>query len=182
MNFTLEPRKSKKQLQKLISVVEKIEGDKATILLEVYGKKTSVLYDLASITDMMLQNDDKVILLANVLYLSLASIFQNKDNQCSQKDLQVSFNAYWTLALSHLSLKTISSLLLPQRNNHLVVEPLLKCLFIICQSSSNASDACEDLTQVLRDLIAKEQENMNIIKLGVINLVKLRDIYPSFAQ
>lgn len=34
--------------------------------------------------------------------------------------------------------------------------------------------------QVLRDLIAKEQENMNIVKLSIVNLVKLRDIYPKF--
>jgi hypothetical protein len=65
----------------------------------------------------MLVNDDKVDLLANLLYLSLASIFQNKDGQCSQKDLQVSFNEYWNLALSHLSLKKLTEIMLPHRNN-----------------------------------------------------------------
>ena len=33
---------------------------------------------------------------------------------------------------------------------------------------------------MLRDLVAKEQENMNIVKLSIINLVKLKDIYPKF--
>lgn len=39
--------------------------------------------------------------------------------------------------------------------------------------------ACEDMMHMLRDLIAKEQSNMNIVKLSAINLVKLKDLYPS---
>ena len=69
MNFTLEPRKSKKQLQKLINIVEKIEGDTGSLLFEIFGKKTSVLYDLAAITDLM---EDKPETMSSLLYLSLA--------------------------------------------------------------------------------------------------------------
>jgi hypothetical protein len=105
MNFTLEPRKSKKQLQKLISIAEKIEGDTAHLLFEVFGKRTSVLYDLAAITDLL---DDKPEVLSSLLYLSLAQLFQCRDNRCPQKDLQVSFDTFWSLAVSHLTLSKLS--------------------------------------------------------------------------
>ena len=42
--------------------------------------------------------------------------------------------------------------------------------------------ACEDMMHMLRDLIAKEQSNMNIVKLSAINLVKLKDLYPSIQE
>lgn len=128
MNFTLEPRKSKKQLQKLISIVEKMEGDTAYVVFEIFGKKTSVLYDLSAITDLI---EDKPETMANVLYLSLAKLFQCRDNHCSQKDLQVSFDCFWTLAKSHLTLSKLSQIMQPHRNNLNVVEPLLKCMLIM---------------------------------------------------
>jgi len=96
-----------------------------------------------------------------------------------------------------LSLKKINELILPNRTNLGVVEPILKALFLICQARAQSlgpqapggSDApseeadgqvCEDLVRVLRDFVANEQENMNIVKLSIINLVKLKDIYPKF--
>lgn len=212
INFTAEPRKSKKQLQKLMNIVETYckskaeirkalnaedshyseampskqhksdsEGELAQLVLEIYGRKTSVVYDLSAITELMQQNieakkssDSKLKLLANLLYFSLANIYQNKSNQCSIKDFQVSFDQYWRLALSHLSLKRINELLQPSRTNFGVVEPILKTLFLICQakaqslgpqaaggndaaSEDNESQVCQDLMHVLRDLIAKEQ-------------------------
>lgn len=94
-----------------------------------------------------------------------------------------------------MSLKKINELIQPNRTNFGVIEPILKALFLICQArvqslgpqAPGGSDApseeadgqvCHDLVQVLRDLVAKEQENMNIVKLSIINLVKLKDIYP----
>ena len=55
-------------------------------MLEVYGRKTSVLYDLSAITELMQQHidaaagsstnsDSKLKLLANLLYFSLANIY-----------------------------------------------------------------------------------------------------------
>jgi len=96
-----------------------------------------------------------------------------------------------------LSLKKINELIQPNRTNFGVIEPILKALFLICQARAQSlgpqapggSDApseeadgqvCHDLVHVLRDLVAKEQENMNIVKLSIINLVKLKDIYPKF--
>ena len=128
MNFTLEPRKSKKQLSKLISIGEKIEGDTASLLFEIFGKKTSVLYDLSAITDLI---EEKPETMSNVLYLSLAQLFQCRENHCSQKDLQVSFDCFWTLAISHLTLSKLSQIMQPHRNNLKVVEPLLKCMLIM---------------------------------------------------
>jgi hypothetical protein len=55
INFYTEPRKSKKQLRKIINVIQKFcaDGDVAQLVLDVYGRKTSVLYDLAAITDQL---------------------------------------------------------------------------------------------------------------------------------
>jgi len=55
-------------------------------MLEVYGRKTSVIYDLSAITELMQQHIDaaagsnansdyKLKLLANLLYFSLANIY-----------------------------------------------------------------------------------------------------------
>ena len=223
INFTSEPRKSKKQLQKLMSIIETYcrskneiqraliakdgqavddvlakqpssnpEAELAQLMLEIYGRKTSVVYDLFAITELMQQlteasagtgtnTESRLKLLANLLYFSLANIYQNKDNRCPTKDLQASFDQYWRLALNHLSLKKINELLQPHRTNFAVVEPILKTLFLICQAKAQALGAvaaggndapqgegdgqvCEDLVHVLRDLIAKEQQNMNIVK------------------
>jgi hypothetical protein len=41
---------------------------------------------------------------------------------------------------------------------------------------------CQDLMQVLRNLIANEQQNMNIIKLSVMNMLQLKAIHPSFGE
>ena len=72
-------------------------------MLEIYGRKTSVVYDLSAITELMQQlteavtgssagSDSRLKLLANLLYFSLANIYQNKDNRCSTKDFQASFD------------------------------------------------------------------------------------------
>ena len=117
------------------------ESELAQLIIEIYGKKTSVIYDLAAITELMQQNvdqksgeDSKLKLLSNLLYFSLAKIFQNKDHQCSVKDFQITYNQYWKLALTHLTLKKVNELIQPNRTNYGVVEPLLKALFLVCQS------------------------------------------------
>lgn len=33
---------------------------------------------------------------------------------------------------------------------------------------------------VLREQIAREQRNMNVLKLSIINMVKLKDMFPNF--
>jgi len=40
----------------------------------------------------------------------------------------------------------------------------------------------EDMVHMLRDLIAKEQQNMTVVKLAGLCLVKLKDIYPNLRQ
>jgi|TARA_B110000285_G_scaffold202187_1_gene237357 hypothetical protein len=58
----------------------------AQLMLEIYGRKTSVLHDLSAITELMQQHieaaagsntnsDSKLKLLANLLYFSLANIY-----------------------------------------------------------------------------------------------------------
>ena len=48
--------------------------------------------------------------------------------------------------------------------------------------SSAENAVCEDMIQILRELVAKEQTNMNIVKLSAINLAKMKDIYPHVKQ
>ena len=63
----------------------------AKLILEMYGRKTSVLYDNASITDLMEELGSKtdeaslfqLTLLANLMYFSLSHIFINKDGNCN---------------------------------------------------------------------------------------------------
>lgn len=127
-------------------------------------------------------------LLANLLYFSLVHIYQNKDGQCQSKELQVSFNNYWKLACSHLSLQKLNLMLKPNRTNAQVVEPLLKTLFIMLQAKSAGqgdeaeNKVSEDLLLMLRELIVKEQENMNIVKLSSVTLAKLKDVFPHTRQ
>ena len=115
------------------------ESELAQLIIELYGKKTSVIYDLSAITELMQQNidqkskeDSKLKLLSHLLYFSLAKIFQNKDYQCTVKDFQMTYNQYWKLALTHLNLRKINELLQPNRTNFGVVEPILKALFLVC--------------------------------------------------
>ena len=106
----------------------------AQLILEIYGRKSSVLYDLSAITDLIATSLDadqsKLSLYANLLYFSLVQIYQNKD-QCNHKELQVSFSQFWKLASSHLTLEKLNSLLKPTKTNSEVVEPILKCVFIM---------------------------------------------------
>ena len=67
-----------------------------------------------------------------------------------------------------------------------MVEPLLKVLFLMTQSKPSESDidsgdieTMKDLTKVMRDFIGKEQTNMNIIKLGVLNILQLKQFFPA---
>ena len=40
-------------------------------------------------------------------------------------------------------------------------------------------ETMKDLTKVMRDFIGKEQTNMNIIKLGVLNILQLKQFFPA---
>ena len=143
-----------------------------------------MLYDLAAITDLM-QQDSEVGLLGNLLYLSLVHIYASKDGNCQSKDHQVSFDHYWKLAKGHLTLEKLCNLLKPNRTNSSVVESLLKTIFIMLKDASadqSESPLQEDMVHMLRDLIAKEQQNMNVVKLAGLCLVKLTDIFPSLKQ
>ena len=78
----------------------------AQLIIDIFGRRTSVLFDLSAITDLVQaaldskddNTEEKVSLLSNILYFSLVHIYQNKDGQCSSKELQVSFNNFWKLA------------------------------------------------------------------------------------
>ena len=57
---------------------EKEAQNLAWVMLELYGRKTSVMYDVATIIEMILskpnddqQDDNKLVLLANILNLSI---------------------------------------------------------------------------------------------------------------
>ena len=79
-------------------------------------------------------------------------------------------------------------MLKPNRTNAHVVEPLLKTLFIMLQAKSagngneTENKVSEDLLILLRELIIKEQENMNIVKLASVTLAKLKDVFPHTRQ
>lgn len=125
----------------------------------------------------------KVRLLANLLYCSLVQIFQNKDGNCYAKDLQASFNHYWKLASNHLSIEKLYALIQPNRTSPDVIEPLLKIMFFMLQAQqAEENKSAEDMLICLRELIVKEQTNMNIVKLSAINLVKLKDVFPQLRQ
>jgi hypothetical protein len=84
-----------------------------------------------------------------------------------------------------LTLEKLCSLLKPNRTNSAVVEPLLKTIFIMLKDASaeqTESSLQEDMVHMLRDLIAKEQQNMTVVKLAGLCLVKLKDIYPNLRQ
>ena len=44
------------------------------------------------------------------------------------------------------------------------------------------NNVSEDLLILLRELIVKEQENMNIVKLASVTLAKLKDVFPHTRQ
>ena len=50
----------------------------------------------------------------------------------------------------------------------------------MAQVSNSSTESPEELMQMLRDLIAKEQAT-NVVKLSVLCLIKIKDIYPSLA-
>ena len=84
-----------------------------------------------------------------------------------------------------MTLEKLCSLLKPNRTNSAVVEPLLKTIFIMLKDASaeqTESSLQEDMVHMLRDLIAKEQQNMTVVKLAGLCLVKLKDIYPNLRQ
>lgn len=66
-----------------------VSRDKAQILVNVFGKRFSVVYDLATITDLIgsaNEDEDRVVFLSNLLYFSLAAIYQSKDGKCFSKE------------------------------------------------------------------------------------------------
>jgi hypothetical protein len=124
-------------------------------MLNIYGRNYSVVYDLATITELMgaAEDEKRTVFLANLLYLSLAAIYQNKDGQSFAKEYQASFDEFWSLAQHYLSFKKINEIMQPHRNNDKVIEPLLKVLFLMTQSRPSESDGTSGGTQVMQDLI-----------------------------
>ena len=65
-----------------------------------------------------------------------------------------------------------------------------KSFFIVLQAKisegkiddNGESEIGEDLIHSLRDFIAKENGKTNIVKLSMIILAKLRDVYPSLKE
>lgn len=175
---------------------EKEAQNLAWVMLELYGRKTSVMYDVATIIEMILskpnddqeQDDNKLVLLANILNLSIQQVYHYRDNKCPQKDHQTSFNEYLNLAKSHLSLSSLIKILQPHRDNLNIVEPVLKILFISLQianqqdSSTEENLICDDTMKTLRQFIAKDHRNQSVVRLSVINLVKIKDKYPQQRQ
>jgi hypothetical protein len=102
-------------------------------MLNIYGRKYSVVYDLATITELMgaAEDEKRTLFLANLLYFSLAAIYQNKEGQSFAKEYQASFDEFWSLSKNYLNFKKINEIMQPQRNNDKVTEPLLKVLFLM---------------------------------------------------
>ena len=98
---------------------EKEAFNLAWVMLELYGRKTSVMFDVATMIEMILskpnddheEDDNKLVLLANILNLSIQQIYHYRDNKCPLKDHQTSFNEYLNLAKSHLSLSSLIKIL-----------------------------------------------------------------------
>lgn len=136
INFTREPRKSRRQLQKLLELVQnkcktKVElsvqrkheaGDQvldarpqeatsrdaelAQLALAIFGSSTSVLYDIAAISDMIQSDSSGVsaLLLSNLLFLSLNHIYQGMHPKAAHAQLQPTFAQLWRLSTNCLSL------------------------------------------------------------------------------
>lgn len=100
------------------------------------------MYDTNALCDLLGQaaqdesspeETSRVQLLAHLLYFAVATSCSNADGRCQAKDLQVSFNQFWRLAVSHLTLERFSELLKANKTNTSIVEPLLKALYVILQ-------------------------------------------------
>ena len=119
-------------------------------MMEIYGRKISVVYDVAAITNIIEGEDEsKVCFAANLLYFSLSTIYTLKDGAAPSKDQQITFDEYWKLATSHLTLEKLNSLLQPNRLKPLVSEPLLKCLLVILVSSASTGGLSEEASSEL---------------------------------
>ena len=136
---------------------------------------------MAAITEVMGSDDEAMVnVSSNLLYQSLACIYQNRDGKCQSKDHQVSFDEYWSLACKHLTVGKINELLQPNRLKTNVAEPLLKCLIIVLMQKQDdlESELAEDLIKTLREYICKEDENMNLVRFSTINILKIGDANP----
>jgi len=67
----------------------------AQLVFDIYGKRTSVLYDISAITDLISSESSE--LLGNLLYFSTMHIYQNRETGV--------FGEYWKMVKAHLTLQ-----------------------------------------------------------------------------
>jgi hypothetical protein len=80
-----------------------VHEDWANILVAVFGRKTSIVFDMTSLCDLFATCPDDRQLLANTMFLALATIKQNAPHA-------EIFKKYQELAIAQLKLSTINEM------------------------------------------------------------------------
>ena len=91
--------------------------EKAKLIAAVFGKKTSVVFDIRAICDLFCKEglkDETKITLANLLHISLAMSLNNMSLPLASK---VIFQKYWELGHSTLTLSKLNELIQANRDN-----------------------------------------------------------------
>jgi hypothetical protein len=105
--------------------------EKATILVRVFGRKTSVLFDVQTLTEMFTadnQSDEMKEMISQTIFIALATIKQNI--VANQREVQV-FRKYWELCTTSLSLAKLNEMIQANRDSQRIIEPLLKCAVLL---------------------------------------------------
>jgi len=113
----------------------------ARIALQVYGQLTSIVYDTAQISELIVSdsvNDEMLLMLANLLYHSTVMIYYSAQQAGPYQETFISIQK---LCQNSLPLSKIRSMLQMHSNNGLVVEPILKTfLFVLNQMKQSVAD------------------------------------------
>ena len=110
-----------------------LSEEKARILVRVFGRKTSVLYDVKSLSEMLSaenQSDQMREMIAQTIFISMASIKQCIITQANSKEAAI-FRKYWELCITSLPLAKLNEMIQSNRDNQRIVDPLLKSTILL---------------------------------------------------
>ena len=119
------------------------------LLFQCFHKKTSVLYDIFSLCELLqkqeLKSSTKEII-AHLIHLSLSYIKFHITT--APKDQLLTYLKYWEIAVSSLKLTTMNSLIQTNQKQLHLVQPLLKALTILDKDIEKEEDAEANLNTI----------------------------------
>lgn len=147
--------------------------EQARLLVGVFGRLTSVVFDVDAITDLMNKEDQPAALKELLAHTLVCSLVHIKHHSLATQRMAVGssqhnviFKRYWELASTNIKLSKLNELLQSNRDSPALMEPLLRVLMDV---QADESESYGDVLNLLKVGMAKYDTESNAMLLKTMS-------------